>query len=68
MNKYIYIYIFSIITQISWSQINLLQNNDILVVKNEIELENPWTGGLNFTQFSNIDLNLDGIQDLFIFD
>ena len=29
---------------------------------------NPWAGGLNFIQASNIDLNLDGINDLFIFD
>lgn len=28
----------------------------------------PWAGGLNFIQASNIDLNGDGLQDLFIFD
>lgn len=28
----------------------------------------PWAGGLNFCQFSTIDLNLDGIKDLFVFD
>ena len=48
-----------IATQISLSQINFIQNNDVIVVKNEVELENPWSGGLNFAQFSNIDLNLD---------
>lgn len=31
-------------------------------------IENPWTGGLNFCQFSAIDLNFDGKKDLFIFD
>lgn len=31
-------------------------------------LEFPWAGGLNFCQFSSIDLNLDGIKDLFVFD
>ncbi len=31
-------------------------------------IANPWAGGLNFIQASNIDLNMDGIQDLFIFD
>lgn len=31
-------------------------------------LSNPWAGGLNFIQMSNIDLNLDGIKDVFIFD
>jgi hypothetical protein len=31
-------------------------------------LKNPWAGGLNNPQFSEIDLNFDGIKDLFIFD
>jgi hypothetical protein len=31
-------------------------------------LKNPWAGGLNFCQFSQIDLNQDGIKDLFVFD
>jgi hypothetical protein len=28
----------------------------------------PWAGGMNFCQFSDIDLNDDGILDLFVFD
>lgn len=28
----------------------------------------PWAGGMNSCQFSEIDLNLDGIKDLFVFD
>lgn len=31
-------------------------------------LANPWAGGLNFVQTSSIDLNMDGIKDLFTFD
>lgn len=31
-------------------------------------LLNPFVGGLNTPQFSNIDWNEDGVQDLFIFD
>lgn len=31
-------------------------------------LSNAWAGGLNFVQTSTIDLNLDGIKDLFTFD
>jgi hypothetical protein len=27
-----------------------------------------WAGGMDYCQFSNIDLNYDGIQDLFVFD
>lgn len=31
-------------------------------------LRNPYTGGMNTPMFSNIDLNQDGLQDLFVFD
>jgi hypothetical protein len=31
-------------------------------------LEYPWAGGLNSPQFGKIDINLDGIKDLVIFD
>jgi len=31
-------------------------------------LSDPWGGGLNSCQFSEIDLNLDGIMDLVVFD
>ncbi len=41
-----------------------------LIVKgeNNIPLKYPWVGGLNSCQFSTIDLNNDGIKDLFVFD
>ena len=31
-------------------------------------LKYPWVGGMNNPQFSECDLNHDGIQDLFVFD
>ena len=31
-------------------------------------LENPWAGGLNAPQFQSIDLNGDGLNDLFVYD
>jgi hypothetical protein len=31
-------------------------------------LQFPWVGGFNSPQFSSIDLNFDGIKDLFVFD
>ncbi|OGS78738.1 MAG: hypothetical protein A3D31_01830 [Candidatus Fluviicola riflensis] len=31
-------------------------------------LEHAWAGGLNFSQFSDIDIDYDGDMDLFIFD
>ncbi len=43
--------------------------NDSIPVKiNGNTIRNPWAGGLNFIQASAIDLNLDGIKDLFLFD
>ena len=35
---------------------------------NNQNIPNPWSGGLNSCQLSEIDLNLDGTKDLFIFE
>jgi hypothetical protein len=41
-----------------------------IVVKDSLgsDLKMPWVGGMNSMQFSEIDLNMDGIVDLFAFD
>lgn len=44
------------------------RNDSILVKTGGSYLANPWAGGLNFIQVSNIDLNHDGVKDLFVFD
>ncbi|MBX0333923.1 T9SS type A sorting domain-containing protein [Pontibacter sp. HSC-14F20] len=44
------------------------QRTNIPVKAGETELRNPWGGGLNTPQFSTIDLNRDGRDDLFVFD
>lgn len=31
-------------------------------------LSNPWAGGLNYAQFSHLDFNRDGFDDLLVFD
>ena len=38
------------------------------VIRNDTLLTNAWAGGLNAGQYSTIDLNGDGTQDLVIFD
>ena len=38
------------------------------VFKNNEQLNNPWTGGLNAPQWSSFDINNDGKKDLFAFD
>ena len=35
---------------------------------NNQNIPNPWSGGLNACQLSEIDLNLDGTKDLFVFE
>ena len=45
------------------------RNDDIVVLKNNGDtLKKAWAGGFNSAQFSEIDLNLDGKKDLFVFD
>ena len=50
------------------SQTYFQRNDDVEVIDDGESLLHPWAGGLNHAQFSNIDLNGDLIQDLFIFD
>jgi len=66
--KKAYTLFFILIINLSFGQIEFIQNNDIIVEKNGEMLTNPWAGGMNFCQFSKIDLDQDGIEDLFIFD
>ena len=42
--------------------------NDVPIQKNGITLSQAWTGGLDNPQFSEIDWNGDGWNDLFVFD
>jgi len=46
-----------------------LQRNDTIKVTNGPDsLDFPWTGGFNFCQLGNIDINLDGQKDIVVFD
>jgi len=42
--------------------------HEVPVAAQGTKLASPWSGGLNTPQFSTIDLNKDGQEDLFIFD
>ena len=44
------------------------KSNDIQVIHNTKSIALPWTGGINNALVSTIDLDLDGIDDLVIFD
>ena len=42
--------------------------SNVLVKEFGTPLANPWAGGFNAPIFSEIDMNGDGIKDLFVFD
>ena len=52
----------------SFSQINFTRDTTPNIIVNSDELKSAWNGGINSAQFSEIDLNLDGIKDLITFD
>ena len=57
-----------IFNKICTSQINFSRDTSVKIIEGTIELDNPWNGGINSSQFSEIDLNLDGTKDLIVFD
>ncbi len=42
--------------------------DSIIVMKSGSPLKMPWSGGLNYVQISDIDIDFDGDMDLFVFD
>lgn len=44
------------------------RTDTIAVYANGDTLKFPWAGGHNYCQFSDVDLNFDGIKDLVVFD
>ncbi len=59
--------IFLFISISSFSQY-FSQIDSIPVVENSLLLRNAWAGGINYPNVSQIDLNGDGLKDLFLFD
>lgn len=51
----------------SSAQLNFGFNQEIPVQESN-QLALPWVGGIDYAQFSSIDLNKDGRNDLFLFD
>lgn len=51
-----------------YSQFNFVYNDSIPVVKNLDTLPLAWAGGKNHPQFSTIDLDFDGVEELVAFE
>src|SRR5688572_13778934 len=43
-------------------------NDNVAVSKYGNILKSPWSGGINYPEWSEIDLNMDGKMDLFMFE
>ena len=64
----IFILLISLIPSTLIAQFGFQRYYDISVIENAISKEHAWAGGLDYAQYSNIDLDADGVQDIFIFD
>lgn len=54
---------------LSWGQhIGLTLQKNISISENSQTISNPWNAGVNAVQFFEIDLTLDGIDELVLFD
>lgn len=59
---------FSANAQTTQNGFRLQRDQSIPVVESGNSLDIAWAGGMNSCQYSEIDFNLDGVMDLFIFD
>lgn len=50
------------------AQFGFIYNDSTIVKIGPDTLQFPWAGGLNHAQFSTIDVDFDGYEDLFVFD
>ena len=57
-----------IFTQVASSQMILNRDASLIFEENGIPFTAALSGGINAGQFSNVDLNLDGVMDLVVFD
>jgi len=48
--------------------VSIQAQSPVQVLVNDSPIENPWSGGLNRPQFSEVDLDNDGMKDLYVFD
>jgi hypothetical protein len=69
LKKLLFISLFLSFSFNSFTQVNFFRNGNVVALKiNGDTMKNPWAGGFNSVQFSEIDLNLDGTKDLLVFD
>ncbi len=57
-----------VLTAVSNAQFIYTFDKSLSVIENDVSLSQPFSGGFIAPQYSVIDLNLDGVNDLFVFD
>ncbi len=68
MKNLVFLFLLVFSAQILGQGLQFKFNQDINVSNGKGILKNPWAGGLNAAQFSQIDLNGDGVEDVLAFD
>lgn len=68
MKNLVFLFLMVFSAQILGQSLQFKFNKDINVSNGQGILKNAWAGGLNAVQFSQIDLNGDGIEDVLAFD
>ena len=63
--KYLLICVSLLFSTVSFSQ---RERTDYPLILNNDTLDHAWAGGFNAPQFSKIDLNFDGVKDLYVFE
>ncbi len=61
---------FSLFARTADAQVSMgfVRTDSVQVISGSQPLTMPWGGGMNMLQYSQIDLDQDGIKDLFVFD
>ena len=68
IKQHIILFYIILISGYSFGQFGFQYDNSIIVKQGNDTLDNPWGGGLNYTQVSDFDYDFDGDLDLFLFD
>ena len=67
LKHFFHVFIICAVT-LSYGQFGFQRSAIIDIVKDSETQKFGWAGGLDYCQFSNIDLDFDGVEDLFVFD
>ena len=66
--RYLALFLLILSTSSGYCQFHFSRYDSVAVSEENGLLDYPWAGGLNHPQFSNMDFNLDGRNDLLVFD